>query len=159
MEILTIFLLLGITFLVLIYISIPLLSKNFTVRSNDSAHSHLLAERERILNILVELDFDHKLGKIPDGDYASQREELISKGGIVMEKIDLITKSKNQSEERQDDNSQLSDKDIERLLNKRRAQKNEVVTNLCPECSKPILQSDRFCPSCGKKINPETKIK
>ncbi len=35
----------------------------------------LLAERERLLSALSELDFDHSLGKIPAEDYPNQRIE------------------------------------------------------------------------------------
>jgi hypothetical protein len=152
MEIQTIFLLIGITILVLVYMLKPLVSKNLIVSSNNSEYSQLIAERERIINILKELDFDQKLGKIPDDDYVSQRAELVSRGGILMEKIDLLTKSKKPSAEKRNDISPLSDKDIERMLEKRRAQKSSAGLNLCPECSKPILPADRFCPGCGNKL-------
>ncbi len=152
MEIQSIFLLLGITVLVLVYLFKPLVSKNLIVNSDNREYSQLVAERERIINILTELDFDQKLGKIPDDDYASQRAELVSRGGIIMEKIDLLTKSKKRSAKKRDDISPLSDKDIERMLTKRRAQKSGAGKNLCPECRKPILPSDRFCPSCGIKL-------
>jgi rubrerythrin len=152
MEIQSIILLIGITILVLVYMFKPLVSKNLIVSSNNSEYSQLVAERERIINILKELDFDQKLGKIPEDDYASQRAELVSRGGILMEKIDLLTKSKKQSAKKRDDILPLSDKDIEQMLEKRRAQKSGAGINLCPECSKPILPSDRFCPSCGNKL-------
>ncbi len=159
MEIQTILLVIGITVLVLVYMLKPLVSKSMIPGSNNSEYSQLVAERERIINILKELDFDQKLGKIPDDDYASQRAELVSRGGIIMEKIDQISKSKNQFAERKDEISPLSDKDIERMIEKRRAQKSGAGKTLCPECSKPILESDRFCPSCGKKLTQSRKEK
>ena len=38
--------------------------------------SSLMAERDRVINALQELDFDFKLGKIPEEDYPGQRKTL-----------------------------------------------------------------------------------
>ena len=38
-----------------------------------------MAERDRVINSLQELDFDFKLGKIPEEDYPVQRSSSASK--------------------------------------------------------------------------------
>ena len=152
MEIQTVLLLTGITVLILGFIFKPLLSKNHPSSPNNSEYSQWVAERERIINILKELDFDQTLGKIPDDDYAAQRAELVARGGMIMEKLDRMGKSEKQPKERSEKDQQLSDKDIERMLEKRKALKSGSGEGHCPQCGKPVLRSDLFCPSCGKKL-------
>ena len=52
--------------------------------------SSLMAERDRIINSLQELDFDFRLGKIPDEDYPAQRTELLQKGADILRKLDAL---------------------------------------------------------------------
>ena len=48
--------------------------------------SALLAERDRVINALQELDFDFKLGKVPEDGYPGQRAELLQRGRIHPER-------------------------------------------------------------------------
>lgn len=50
-----------------------------------------MAERDRVINSLQELDFDFKLGKIPSEDYPTQRTKLLERGADVLRKIDSLT--------------------------------------------------------------------
>jgi hypothetical protein len=52
--------------------------------------SHLLAERDRALNALQELDFDYTLGKIPQDDYPDQRVRLLNYGADILRQLDQI---------------------------------------------------------------------
>ena len=50
--------------------------------------SALLAERDRVINALQELDFDFKLGKVPEDDYPAQRTELLQRGASILKELD-----------------------------------------------------------------------
>jgi hypothetical protein len=54
----------------------------------DHQFSALLAERDRVLNALQELEFDFTLGKVPEEDYPVQRSALMQKGAGVLRQID-----------------------------------------------------------------------
>jgi hypothetical protein len=56
--------------------------------SEDHQRSTLLAERDRLLNALQELDFDAALGKVPAEDYPVQREALLMAGAGVLRQLD-----------------------------------------------------------------------
>lgn len=56
----------------------------------DHQQSTLLAERDRILNAIQELDFDHALGKVPENEYPSQRTILMQKGAEVLRQLDAL---------------------------------------------------------------------
>jgi rubrerythrin len=89
MDIGSIFLILGLLVLVGLYISRPLLeNKSVAVSQEDHDISALLAERDRLLGALQELDFDYALGKIPEGDYPAQRAALVQRGADVLRKLD-----------------------------------------------------------------------
>jgi hypothetical protein len=46
-----------------------------------------------------------------------------------------------------------ADEDLEDLIAKRRAGRQQKAAGFCPKCGKPILQSDLFCSSCGQVVN------
>ena len=91
MDIGSIFLILGLLILVGLFISRPLIERTGTsVTQEEHDLSALLAERDRLLNALQELDFDYTLGKIPDEDYPVQRASLVQRGADVLRRIDVF---------------------------------------------------------------------
>ena len=92
MDIAAIFFTLIILVLVAMYLYAPL-ARRYARPLTEEEHelSALMAERDRVINSLQELDFDFKLGKIPSEDYPTQRRKLLEKGADVLQKIDLLT--------------------------------------------------------------------
>jgi hypothetical protein len=91
MDIGSIFLILGLLILVGLFISRPLIERTATsVTQEEHELSALLAERDRLLNALQELDFDYTLGKIPEEDYPAQRAVLLQRGADVLRKLDAF---------------------------------------------------------------------
>lgn len=58
----------------------------------DSESSQWLAERERVLDALAELDADWTMGKVPKDIYAEQRGLLLAKGAIALEELEKAGK-------------------------------------------------------------------
>ncbi|HEX9616510.1 MAG TPA: zinc ribbon domain-containing protein [Anaerolineales bacterium] len=90
MEIGSIFLILALLILVGLFIARPIFERKAVpvVSLEDHELSGLLAERDRILTALQELDFDHALGKIPAEDYPLQRAGLLRRGADLLRQID-----------------------------------------------------------------------
>jgi hypothetical protein len=87
----SIFLILGLLILVVIFISQPFFEKRSAeVSQTEQDLSALLAERDRILNALQELDFDFALGKIPEAEYPVQRAALVQRGADILRRIDEL---------------------------------------------------------------------
>lgn len=132
------------------------------VRATESSHelSFLLAERERLLTALQELDFDQSLGKIPVEDYPVQRTELLQKGAEVLRQLDalspitatLVSDKVQRTNRALEPTARLSDDDLDDLLAKRRNIRKDKTAGFCPKCGKPVLHSDVFCPSCGNTL-------
>lgn len=92
MDIVALFFTLAILVLVAMYLYAPLM-RGYTrlIREEEHELSALMAERDRVINSLQELDFDFKLGKIPSDEYPMQRAHLLQKGADILQKIDELT--------------------------------------------------------------------
>ncbi|MGZ9167203.1 MAG: hypothetical protein ACXW4U_18690, partial [Anaerolineales bacterium] len=91
MELTAIFFSLAVLILVGIYLYSPFMERRARrVTEEEHELSALMAERDRVINSLQELDFDIKLGKIPDEDYPAQRAGLLQKGADILKQIDLL---------------------------------------------------------------------
>jgi hypothetical protein len=153
MEFQSILLIAGVLLLVAAFVGWPFLQTAARRAVDDRTRSSLLAERERLLTILRELDFDYSLGKIPEEDYPAQRADLVRQGAEVMKKLDVIPSPIDPAiPPDADEPAQVSDDDIEDLIAKRRSGSNGKAGGFCPNCGKATLASDRFCPNCGKAM-------
>lgn len=182
MEIGSLFLLLALLILVVMFIARPLVDPVVAVISpeqelREHEISTLLAERDRILNAIQELDFDHALGKIPEEDYPTQRIRLLNRGAVVLQKLDEYQQTSHEQdvEERievaiaerrvavssQDDIDLKRepppvmadiDDEIEAQLAARRRARQDKSAGFCPQCGRPVQKSDRFCPKCGNSL-------
>jgi len=168
MQLGSIFLILAVLIAVGAYLYLPL-TKRARHMTSDNTHeiSSLQAERDRVINSLQELDFDFKLGKIPNEDYPGQRAALLQKGAEVLRKLDEIAPQRASASNVEDriekaaaskraDASvaavEISDDDIEAMISARRKEHKSKSAGFCPKCGKPVLEVDRFCPSCGKSL-------
>jgi hypothetical protein len=171
MDIGAILLIMAVLLLAVVFIARPFLEARRPVSAmQEHELSSLMAERDRVITALQELDFDYSLGKIPAEDYPQQRTELLQRGADVLRKMDVIAPKSVSSGDaekrleaaiaarRADSAVQASqgsldiDDDIESLIAARRSERREKSGGFCPNCGRPILGSDRFCPHCGKVI-------
>ena len=176
MELGSIFLLLAVVVLVGLYLYTPFMARTRRATEESFEVSALLAERDRVINSLQELDFDNSLGKIPADEYAPQRALLLQKGAEILRKLDELSSpspliplprgegDRGDAEARIEKEvsarladspakaAELSDDDIESMLAARRQQRKEKSAGFCPKCGKPVLVTDRFCPACGKSL-------
>src|SRR5215203_4168034 len=91
MQLTAIFFSLAILILVGIYLYAPFMERRARrVTEDEHELSTLMAERDRVINSLQELDFDFKLGKIPEEDYPAQRTSLLQKSADLLRKIDAF---------------------------------------------------------------------
>lgn len=175
MDLSAIFFLLAVLILVGMFLYAPFTARNRRVMTQDEHDSStLLAERDRVINALQELDFDQKLGKIPDEDYPSQRAELLQKGADILRKLDEAAPHPSAPDADADAEARLeqavavrradaaaparmsteiTDDEVESLIASRRKTRNVKSAGFCPRCGQPVMTNDRFCPSCGKSLS------
>lgn len=96
MDIGSILLILSLFIFVALFVSRPFLAPEAAGKvsaraaGNDDDISYLLAERDRILNAIKELDFDYALHKIPEEEYPTQRAALVYQGAEILRKLDKM---------------------------------------------------------------------
>lgn len=167
METAAILLTLGVAILVGLYLYAPFLerqARRVTVEEHEL--SSLLAERDRVVNSLQELDFDFNLGKIPEGEYPEQRTLLLQKGADILRQIDSYSPKADSADDTESrlekaiaarrartSTGEITDDEIESMIVNRRKGRKDKSGGFCPKCGKPVMASDRFCPSCGKSLS------
>jgi len=175
MELTAIFFSLAVLILVGMYLYAPFMERRARrVTEEEHELSALMAERDRVVNSLQELDFDFKLGKIPEEDYPAQRTSLLQKGADILRRIDSLapaspfgrrsgpdgpdtdTRLEQAIAARRADASaadvRVTEDDLESLIASRRKGRKNKSAGFCPKCGKPVMVTDRFCPSCGKSL-------
>jgi hypothetical protein len=179
MDIGSILLILALLVLVAWYISRPLFERKSTSFSREEHElSTLLAERDRVIQSLQEIDFDYKLGKIPEEDYPTQRNLLLQRGAEVLRQLDAL--------QPQQTAGTAADR-LERAIAARRLQQREAAATPQAVLDSPAVPplkngnrlavpdddleqqiSDRrrsrkektggFCPKCGRPIQISDKF-
>ena len=169
MDLSAVFFLLAVLILVGMYLYAPFVSRSRrVVTPEEQETSSLMAERDRVINALQELDFDFKLGKIPEDDYPTQRAELLKKGADILRQLDErqpASPSGPDAEARLEQaiaarradaaavKAPVTDDDLESMIATRRKQRGEKSAGFFPRCGQPVVVTDRFCPSCGKSLS------
>jgi hypothetical protein len=178
MDLGSIFLIIGIALLVGIFVSQPflkikdsqkLIDERKTAQHAEHVRSGLMAERDRILTALQELDFDDTLGKIPAEDYPLQRAALLKSGADILRQLDAlepVTRDKRAAEDRleaaiatrrADAGRSAEPKgemdDLELAIAARRRIRQEKSAGFCPKCGNAVQKSDVFCSRCGATLN------
>ncbi len=168
MDIGSVFLIAALFVLVGLYVAKPIIDRqSSSVGVTERMISSLLAERDRVLDALQELDFDNQLGKIPEEDYPPRRADLLQRGAETLRQIDAYQKDAKSDEADtleaaiaarraalpSDGGSALSEVEpddmLEAQIAARRRDRREKAGGFCPGCGQPIQQSDRFCAKCG----------
>ena len=180
----SIFLVLGLFILVGLFVSRPFFIQTATLVSKQEHQSSiLLAEKERLINALQELDFDFTLGKIPHEDYPAQRASLLKQAATILRQLDALLEEPQSSDSetrieasvasRRAD-SQLTNKrsrkrglpagvsaddELEAMIAARNRERSEKAAGFCHQCGRPIQISDQYCPRCGTLLNTDPKTK
>lgn len=145
-----------------------------SAEEKEHERSSLLAERDRLLNALQELDFDNALHKIPEEEYPLQRGQMVTKGVEILKKLDAL-------QEKAAPGSELDvEARLEEVIANRRAKRalQAGPMNAIPQAagsggSQPAIVtaeddeierlissrrqerkelSSGFCPKCGKPV-------
>ena len=117
----------------------------------DHEVSQLLAEKERVMSALVDLDNDFAQGKVPEEEYATQRGLMLAAAEDVLVQLDAAGKRTPAAKVPVKVKSPKEDP-IEAEIARRRQGRTQSSNGYCPKCKTPVKKSDRFCPSCGAPV-------
>ncbi len=137
------------------YLVRPLLERRGqSVSQEDHQVSVLLAERDRVLNSLLDLDMDRAMGKILSEDYKRQREDLVEEGARILRRLDELDAAVGASTPGQEDLS--VDAQIEAEVAALRQDRGGAAeSQYCPSCGTEVHAGDRFCTQCGEPLAEE----
>lgn len=153
MDINSILFILALLILVILYVSQPLAAqRSVGVSSIDQEVSSLLAERERILEALEELDFDNIMGKVPEENYPDQRARLVQQGALVLHQLDAFQQADTSLPTDIQDGDKKSD-DLESMIAKHKQDSRKKSGSFCHNCGQKIELSDHFCANCGVDLS------
>ena len=166
MDIGSILLILAVFVIAAAFVARPLIrAEAVMVSEEDQNLSSLMAERERILNALAELDFDHEMGKVPEEAYPKQREELALAGIEILRQIDAfqangsheagIDPLESAIAEHKQEAVRVSEADdpMEAMIAARRdRQEAQSSGKFCSQCGQSITAGDKFCSHCGNVL-------
>ena len=173
MDIGSILILLSILVAAGFFIIQPLLEKQaVAISEEEHIYSTLMAERDRILEAIEELEFDFNLGKIPETDFPGRRAILYQQGAEILKQIDefeerLPLPAQNRDDlleaaiqaRRQNEPDKVrrqpvrEDDEIETLLAARRREKQDQSGGFCHQCGQAYQLSDKFCSKCGAVLS------
>lgn len=120
MPLSSLMLLLALLVLVALFVARPLFSQEAAEDSSTSTElSPWIAERERVLDALAELDTDWQMGKVPEELYSGQRQLLLAKGAIAMRQLERLGESPKKTSVRSDDAQ------LEKMIASRRAKRKK----------------------------------
>jgi len=134
--------------LVAAFVGRPLFERSGTrVADQDRQLSSLLAERDRVLTSLQDLDMDRAMNKILEEDYQAQRTELLAEGAGILRQIDALQPADVDQEAATD-----LEREIEREVARLRSAESPVETNFCPACGAEVSPADHYCMQCGEPL-------
>lgn len=140
---------------VVAYLARPMVERRGqAVSAEDHEVSLLLAERDRVLSSLQDLEMDRAMGKIMQHDYERQRQELFAEGAEVLRRLDQI-QSGGAAENRSSEDGGLEAEIEAEVAALRGDAARGGETHFCPSCGVEVQPSDRFCTRCGEPLSEE----
>lgn len=107
----------------------------------------LIAEKERLLNAIEEIDLEYELNKISSEEHTRNREILMGEAAKVLTELDKYPKSG--SSKRKTTVSDEKKDNLERMIADRRKQLKREMSKKCPHCGETVDSSAQFCSHCG----------
>lgn len=118
MPLSSVLLLLALLVLVALFVARPFLDPRSADEGQDEI-SPWIAERERVLDALAELDADFQLGKVPEEVYQPQRQQLLAKGAQALKELEKLGAKPDK------DSRVVSDDDLEKIIEARKAKRTK----------------------------------
>ena len=110
----------------------------------DPVLENLIVQRDATYSAIKDLENDHTMGKLSDGDYRSLRAKYETKAVTILQELDSLTRSKHNNGALT--REQALEEEIGRL---RRAASGETK---CVKCGTSHAPEDVFCAKCGASL-------
>jgi hypothetical protein len=131
-----------------LYILRPfLVSTDTEGRAGSTIRDSLVADRERLLLAIEDLDLEFELKKISSDEHARNRDILLSEAAKVLKDLDNLPKTGSAKQKKTD--PVQDDADLEKMIADRRKQLKGDMPMKCPHCGEAVDKGGQFCSHCG----------
>ena len=138
------------------YVLYPLLVPRQVLSEAGTATEELLLQRDQLLNDIRELEFDYRMGKLADDDYAQLLAQLKRQAAQAIEALEHSGGAE-ASPPAAVGRREASDDDIEARIAAARNAMAPADVETCPACGHDNPSAARFCSSCGAALGAEAK--
>ncbi len=118
--------------------------------SGPGKNDSLLAERERLLSAIEDLDLEYDLKKISSREHTRNRDILLSQAAEIIKQLDKL--EKDFLADKSISSAPASEDDLEEMIEARRRELKKEKTSFCLHCGKVVKPGDQFCGQCGEKL-------
>ncbi|UCF59935.1 MAG: zinc ribbon domain-containing protein [Anaerolineaceae bacterium] len=133
------------------FIAQPLMGRRGLGVMKEERHlSELLAERDRVLTTLQDLDMDFAMGKVLQEDYQTQRGMLVRYGAEILREMDELRGTVGEVIPETD-----LEVEIESAVARLRRGEDHASGETCSSCGREVIAGDRFCVHCGASLLEE----
>ena len=120
---------------------------SFAEPASENSLENLKIEKEEIYSAIKEMEFDHKMGKLSEGDYLNLREKYRAKAIGSLKGMDELESKGGVSKDIEDE----IEKEV-LTLRMDIGKGSQGGTAFCTQCGKERSLKDRFCSWCGAKL-------
>ncbi len=118
------------------FVGYPLLQKSSRRISFSVNHQaeDLQARKEEIYAAIRDIDFDFRMGKLSQEDYAALREQYKTEAINLMKKLDTLQLAAGKGSRRA------------------KPAGSAPANRFCTQCGEPTQPHEKFCSSCGARL-------
>ena len=116
-------------------------------RAGTTMRDSLVAERERLLHAIEEIDLEYELNKISSEEHTRNRDILLSEAAKVLKEFDNLPKTG--SAKRKKAAPAQDEDNLEKMIADRRKQIKGEISIKCPLCGEAVEKGAQFCSHCG----------
>lgn len=116
-------------------------------RAGTTVRDSLVAEKERLLQAIEEIDLEFELEKISSAEHTRNRDLLMVEAADILNELDKLPKSKSGKKKK---TAPVQDEDtLEKMIADRRKQLKNDQSVKCPHCDETVEKGAQFCSHCG----------
>jgi uncharacterized protein involved in exopolysaccharide biosynthesis len=159
MDLGSLFVILAVFAVAAAFIARPLVERHGSDISSDERRiSALKAERDQVLDSILEAEMDQVMGKLSPEDFQSQRTALVGRGAQLLKELAELEGEGGDLRPGFEEARPVEGEaewDLEEEVKRLRRSAAPADDGFCGRCGKPVLSSDRFCTHCGASLVSE----